>query len=108
MHKKQEEIFRGKDIFWRSKMRVLKIFVGTFSLTPLVGRRGKNNAKKMLFRQEKISLLHVPRALSGTSFLFLTDPHIGGNIDRMTGEVAHGIARLLKGRKKEKTFILHG
>ena len=64
-------------------MRVLKIFIGTFSRTPLVGKRGRKNAEKMQFKTEKIELRDIPSALQGTSFLFMTDPHIGGNIDDM-------------------------
>lgn len=77
MHAQQKELIKGKDIFWRSKMRVLKIIIGTFSRTPLVGKRGRKNAGKMQFKSEKIDLENIPSVLKGTSFLFMTDPHIG-------------------------------
>lgn len=81
MHSKQVDVIKSKDILWHSKMRVLKIFIGTFSHTPLLGKRGKKNAKRMQFRTEKIDLPDIPNELRGASFLFMTDPHIGGSID---------------------------
>lgn len=91
MHSKQKELIKAKDIFWHSKMRVLKICIGTFSRTPLLGKRGKKNAKLMQFKTEKVDLSGIPSALQDTSFLFMTDPHIGGNIDDIAPSVSEGI-----------------
>lgn len=63
MHSQQKELIKAKDIFWHSKMRVLKICIGTFSRTPLLGKRGKKNATCMQFRSEQVDLQHIPPAL---------------------------------------------
>lgn len=40
--------------------------------------------------------------------MYLTDPHVGGNIDSMVEDVSLGIHALIKQSKPEKTLILHG
>lgn len=89
-------------------MRVLKIIIGTFSFTPLIGKLGRKNAKKMQFRTEPVGLHSIPESLRGSSFLFMTDPHIGGNIDEIAHHVSDGIRGMLRAADAEKTFILHG
>jgi len=44
----------------------------------------------------------------GVSLLFLTDPHIGGSIDHIAAQTAHGIQMLLASARKETTLVLHG
>lgn len=62
----------------------------------------------MLYKTEKIPLENLPDSLRGLSLLYLTDSHIGGNIDTMAEEVSSGIHTLLKKTLPEKTLILHG
>ena len=62
----------------------------------------------MQFKTEKVDLSGIPSALQDTSFLFMTDPHIGGNIDDIAPSVSEGIRWLLHGRETDRTFILHG
>ena len=62
----------------------------------------------MVYKTEKIPLEGLPNSLQGVSLLYLTDPHIGGNIDTMAEEVSLGIHTLLKKTFPEKTLILHG
>ena len=108
MHPEQANIFRKKSFLWRMKYAVLLWVMAVISSIPLLGKVGKNNANKMLFRKEQVKLHHIPSELAGVSFLFLTDPHIGGNIDAIASEVSAGIHTLLQSHDPRKTFILHG
>ncbi len=99
---------RQKTLTKRIKIKVLQIFIGTFARVPLVGKRGRKNAATMLYKTEKIPLENLPSSLRGLSLLYLTDPHIGGNVDAMVEEVSLGIHALLKKTHPERTLILHG
>lgn len=92
----------------RVKIKVLQVFIGTFAHIPLVGKRGRKNAATMLYRKEQIQLENLPSSLQGLSLLFLTDPHIGGNIDTMVEKVSQGIHSLIQDTDPDKTIILHG
>lgn len=97
-----------KTLTKRVKIKVLQIFIGTFARVPLVGKRGRKNAATMVYKTEKIPLENLPDSLQGLSLMYLTDPHIGGNIDTMVEEVSLGIHTQLKKTLPEKTLILHG
>jgi hypothetical protein len=62
----------------------------------------------MVYKTEKIPLENLPNSLQGLSLMYLTDPHIGGNIDTMAEEVSLGIHGMLKKTLPQKTLILHG
>lgn len=49
-----------------------------------------------------------PDALRGVKLLFLTDAHIGGNIDPIAREISSHIQLLLEDAHPEKTLIFHG
>lgn len=107
MHVQQHKSSQHKGLLWRIKLRLLKITMGMVFRTPVVGKRGKKNAKKMFFHTQKIPLDVTPQ-LQGMSLLFLTDPHIGGSIDAMVPEVTEGITNLLQNTDPGKTLVLHG
>ncbi len=62
----------------------------------------------MQYRHEQCHLSGLPDALRDVKILFLTDPHIGGNIDTIATEVATHIQLLLEGTDPHKTLVLHG
>ncbi len=62
----------------------------------------------MQYRQENCDFSGFPDALKGVKLLFLTDPHVGGNIDTIATEVATQIHILLDGADPQKTIVLHG
>jgi hypothetical protein len=97
-----------KTLTKRIKIKVLQVFIGTFARVPVVGKRGRKNAATMIYKTEKIPLENLPDSLQGLSLVYLTDPHIGGNIDTMAEEVSLGIHSMLKKTLPEKTLILHG
>ena len=69
--------------------------------------RANSNARNIQFRQEKIPWL-PPQELQWMKILFLTDPHIGGNIDNIADEVGRKTHSLLEGHDPKKIIILHG
>lgn len=62
----------------------------------------------MQYRQELCDFDGFPEALRGVKILFLTDAHIGGNIDTLATEISTQIHILLDGADPQKTIILHG
>ncbi len=62
----------------------------------------------MQYRQESCDFPGLPDVLKGVKLLFLTDAHIGGNIDTVATEISTQIHVLLDGADPHKTIILHG
>lgn len=62
----------------------------------------------MTFRHEKVLLSGIPEALRGVSLLFLTDPHIGGDIDRRIHKISTGLDAFLSLHQTDKMFVCHG
>lgn len=94
--------------FHRTRSRVF--VTGSHLLAILLGyrRRARQNANQLLYRTESVRLPDIPAALQGVRLLFLTDPHIGGNIDARATQISLGIQTLLAGSTPLKTLVLHG
>lgn len=92
------------------RARSLLFKTGSQILMILLGYRGRahRNAHHLTYRIEPVHLLGIPTALQWTHLLFLTDPHIGGNIDTQVADISREIQSLLTGSLPEKTLILHG
>lgn len=92
----------------RSKSLILKI--GCEVLLVLCGHKNKakNGASSLQYKTLQCDLADIPEALRGVKLLFLTDPHIGGNIDAIAAETSTHIHTLLADAHPEKTIILHG
>ncbi len=60
---------------------LLKIFTAIFGRVPFISSRARANAAGFSYRNESIPLQSIPEELHGVQLLFLTDPHIGGNIE---------------------------
>jgi len=71
-------------------------------------KQAKRNAQKIIYKTEKLHFSYVPPALRGTHLLFLTDMHIGGDIDEIATQISVDIRTVLKYANTEKTIILHG
>ncbi len=87
---------------------LLKIFTAIFGRVPFISSRARANAAGFSYRQEKISLKNIPEVLHDVHLLFLTDPHIGGNIDSLALEINNNTRQLLEHSDPAKTLILHG
>lgn len=96
-----------KKIFRHTKHTILVVSMKVFSLIPVVGSVAKKRASHIHFRREPVKFFGL-HGFEWLSFLFLTDPHIGGSIDAIAGETAHGIWKLLTGISRENTVVLHG
>lgn len=89
------------------KISLLKVVLWVAFRAPVVGKRGRWNAKKMYFHKQPVPF-EVPSDLHGLSLLFLADPHMGGSIDTIVPEVIEGMNVLLSETDPEKTCIMHG
>lgn len=78
-----------------------------FGAVPGIGKKSKHRASHIHFRREPVKFFWL-HGFEGLSFLFLTDPHIGGSIDAIAGQTSHGIQMLLTNATKENLIVLHG
>jgi len=90
------------------KHSIEKAFCGTFLTMFGARKQAKRNAQKIIYKTEKLHFSYVPPALRGTHLLFLTDMHIGGDIDEIATQISVDIRTVLKYANTEKTIILHG
>jgi hypothetical protein len=92
------------------KSRCINLKTGSHILAVLLGykKRAKQNASRLSYRIESLDFFDVPESLRGVSLLFLTDPHIGGNIDILAENISLQMHTLLDGVDPQKTIILHG
>ncbi len=94
-------------VFW-TRRRIVKAAVasllwgGGYTL-----RQAHTNAWDIQYRHEKIPLT-LPPELARMKILFLTDPHIGGNIGAIAYDVGLKTRSLLEGDDPTETIILHG
>ncbi len=95
-------------LFHKSLSVILK--TGSHALATFLGyrKRAKKNANTLSYRTESLDFFDVSESLRGVSLLFLTDPHIGGNIDALATEISRHIHTLLGDAHPEKTLVLHG
>jgi len=95
-------------LFGRAKALILR--VGCDVCLTLTGQKStaKKSAHALWYRQETCDLDGLPEALQGVKILFLTDPHIGGNIDTLATDISTHIHILLEDAHPEKTLVLHG
>lgn len=90
-----------------SRRKILQT-LGLWSFwTGLTAASAHNNANQIQYIHEGIPL-RVPEALSGLRMVFLTDPHIGGNIDMLAADISTQLHILLSGWTPQNTLILHG
>ncbi len=90
-----------------SKARILKhailsLAVRVVSFIPGL-RKGRKNAKNIHLRKEKV---HSNTTIPELGILFMTDAHIGGNIDNI--DISGKLQTFLTQNKTETTLILHG
>jgi predicted MPP superfamily phosphohydrolase len=103
-----QKILQKLSLLQQSKALILKIGCEVFLV--LSGRKNKaqKEAHALQYRTEVCDFEHIPEALRGVKILFLTDAHIGGNIDIIATEISTQIHVLLDGADPHKTIILHG
>lgn len=71
-------------------------------------KEAQQAANTLQYRREHCDFSDLPKALQDVKILFLTDPHIGGNIDTLAPEISKNIHTLLETSHPDKTIILHG
>lgn len=96
-----------KSPFRKIKSITLLWWLRVFALIPGIGKKARRRASHIHFRHEPVKFFWL-QGFEGISLLFLTDPHIGGSIDHIAAQTAHGIQMLLASAKKETTIVLHG
>jgi len=74
------------------------------------GKRKKiqSGVNSLSYRTEHCDFSDIPEVLRDVKILFLTDPHIGGNIDGIATEISTHIHTLLDDAHPEKTLVVHG
>jgi|GEM_PF-2744176 len=95
-------------LFERTKTLLLKVGCEVFLTLFGQKQKARTSAKSLHYRQEACHFTDLPEALRGFKILFLTDPHIGGNIDTIATEISIEIHCLLDGCDVRKTIVLHG
>ncbi len=95
-------------LFVRIRSLILK--VGCEVCLTLTGqkKKAKKCAQSIQYRQESCDFSGLPDALRGVKLLFLSDPHIGGNIDMIATDISTHIHLLLDGANPRKIVVLHG
>lgn len=89
------------------KFVTLSAAMRVFAMIPRLGKHSRHRASHIHFRREPVRFFGL-HGFEWLSFLFLTDPHIGGSIDAIAAQTSHGIQMLLASAKKENTIVLHG
>lgn len=89
------------------KVMVLLAAMRVFARLPGIGKQSRSHASQIVFRREPVRFFGLS-GFEGISLLYLTDPHIGGNIDAIAHETSHAIQMLLANAAKETTIVLHG
>ena len=89
------------------KVALLRRAVDLFVRIPRIGKKSRIRASHVQYRRIHLGFSGLSD-LQWVSLLFLTDPHIGWNIDGMAEHISEGIHTLLGLTEPKKTFILHG
>lgn len=97
----------NKRFLRRVKHAVLVCAIQPLKRAPYFGKRFRHNASAVHFRREPIKFFGF-HGFEGVSFLFISDLHIGGNIDHIADHISQGIHGLLKHAHSEHTYVLHG
>jgi predicted MPP superfamily phosphohydrolase len=95
-------------LYQRIRALILKVWCEVCLTLTGQKEKAKKCAQSMQFREESCDFLGLPDTLQGVKLLFLTDAHIGGNIDTVAAEISTHIHVLLGDARPKKTLVLHG
>lgn len=92
----------------KTQALVLKIACELLMVISGKKKEAQQAANTLQYRTEHCDFSDLPKALQDVKILFLTDPHIGGNIDTLASEISKNIHILLETSHPNKTMIVHG